>query len=248
MVIDAKRLSARVLVVICLASLAGLAAWVATRGKTSIYERTVSFVVVPDPKFGATQVASNVDQTIAGGIGSKRMLDQLLVAAGYNPASEKQYTLAAFVRPGADIIDARLRGPDSRVLSAMGKAYIRMSEQWAARFYDAYELAYPQTTATPGVVSPHPKRTIGLGIVLGGLLGLLVLYAESQVASRRSNSRRDLLQVSESELHDHESEADPTSSQRDEQPVQELGRRSAQAQRGSTGARKRRRRAGRQGH
>lgn len=205
MVIDAKRLSARVLVVVCLASLAGLAAWVATKGKTPIYEQTVSFVVVPQN--GISQVPSTVDATIAAGIGSKVSLNTTLRQLGYSPGSMRLYTLNAFVRPGSDFIDAKLRGPNTAILAALGREYVKTSRVWAANKYapnkkfKLYRLDFVEALPTPGKVSPHPKRTAALGFVLGGLLGLLVLYAESQVKSRRRQQQQpsSVLELSEAE-------------------------------------------------
>ena len=245
--IDAKRQSARVLVVISLASFAGLAAWVATVGKTALYERTVSFVVVPDRKFGNSPPPSNVDLTLAGGIGSKAMLSQTLRELGYNPSTAKNYSLQAFVRPGSDILDARLRGPDAHFLSSLASAYVRLSRRWATDHYEAYDLNFLETVPTLGQVSPHPKRTIGLGVVLGGLLGLLVLYAESQLASRRrSGLRRQLLEVPEEEPVEGEPDTGQEPQQHTEEPVRALGR-SRDRRGGSSSSRRRRRRAGGQG-
>ena len=50
------RLAARVLVVVLLATLGGLGAWFAYSGKTVLYERKVSLVVVPDRKLGPSEV------------------------------------------------------------------------------------------------------------------------------------------------------------------------------------------------
>jgi hypothetical protein len=241
--IDAKRLSARVLVVVCLASVAGLAAWVATKGKTPIYERTVSFVVVPAPKSGGTTPPSTVDASIAGGIGSKAMLAGTLLKLGY-PATAKGYSLQAFVRPGSDFIDSRLRGPDANVLSSLSRVYVRASQKWSAdRYGSVYDLDFVETVPTAGLVSPHPKRTMGLAFVIGTLVGLLVLYAESQLAARRRGEGRTLVELADDDFEGGEREGDATRSQGDEEFVRQLGRQNRPSSRG-TSSRRRRRRAG----
>lgn len=240
--IDAKRLSARVLVVVCLASFAGVTAWVATRGKTPIYERTVSFVVVPASKAGTTP-PSTVDASIAGGIGTKAMLGDMLRQLGY-PATAKGYALQAFVRPGSDFIDSRLRGPDASVLGSLSRVYVRTAQKWAAdRYGSVYDLDFVETIPTAGPVSPHPKRTIGLGIVLGTLVGLLVLYAESQLAARRRAEGRTLVELPDNDFEGGEREGDATRSQGDDELVRQLGRQDRPPSRG-TSSRRRRRRAG----
>lgn len=238
-----QRLLARVLVVIFLASFGGLGAWFAYSGKTPLYERKVSFVVVPDRKLGPSEVSSQVDTTIAGGVGSKFMLSQALRELGSIPASAKDYSLKAFVRPGSDIIDARLRGPDSRVLGSLASAYVRTSRGWASDHYAAYDLILLETTATPGPVYPHPKRMYGLGLVLGGLLGLLVIYLESQLTSGRYRLRRRVFGGPDSESVEDALAADPAPSHNEGEPVRELGRRRARPQDDSPGARRPRSRA-----
>lgn len=230
--IDAKRLSARVLLVVCLASLAGLAAWVATKGGTPIYERTVSSVVVPKSKSGVSQVPSSVDASIAGGVGSKAMLSETLRQLGYTPGSASKYSLRAFVRPGSDFIDAKLRGPDVSVLAALGREYVRTSRHWAAlRYGTIYNLNFVETVATPGRVAPHPKRTAGLGFVLGGLFGFLILYAESQARARRSGRpAASVLEISDGDSQRH-GDAD-SAEQDDDEQIRQLGRQPVRRRRG----------------
>jgi hypothetical protein len=243
-VIDVQRLLARVLVVIFLASFGGLGAWYAYSGKTPLYERKVSLVVVPDRKLGPSEVPIQVDTTIAGGIGSKAMLGQALRELRFTPASAKDYSLRAFVRPGSDIIDAQLRGPDPRVLAPLGRAYVRTSTRWSSDHYAAYDLEFLETTATPGPVYPHPKRMYGLGLVLGGLLGLLVVYLESHLTGRYRLRRRLFGGLApESESAGDEPAAGPTPPHSNGEPVRQLGGRRARPQDGSAGARRRRRRA-----
>lgn len=237
---DAQRLLARTLVVIILACLGGLGAWFAYSGKTPIYERKVSLVVVPDKKLGPSEVSSQVDTTIAGGVGSRAMLGQALRVVRISPVSAEDYTLRAFVRPGSDIIDAQLRGPDPRVLGPLAGAYVRASTRWSADHYAAYDLILLETTATPGPVYPHPKRMYGLGLVLGGLLGLLVVYLESQITSGRYRLRRAALDVSESESVEDEPSAGPTPAHSSGEQVRELGGRRARPQDSSASARRRR--------
>jgi hypothetical protein len=245
--IEVQRLSARILVVVCLATLAGLTAWLATLGKTPLYEREVTFVVLPTKQSGLSDVQGQVDSTIAAGIGSKFMLGRALGELGYSPESAKDYSLQAFVRPGQDVIDSRLRGPNVRFLTSLANAYIRTSQRWSSGHYAAYDLNYLESIAAPGPVSPHPKRAIGLGVVLGGLLGLLVLYVGSQLASRRDGLHRTLLEVPESERVEDEPETGSTL-QRNDEAVRELDRRDGRSRGDSAAARRRRRRAGDQGH
>jgi hypothetical protein len=240
--IDVQRLLARVLVVIFLASFGGLGAWFAYSGKTPLYERKVSLVVVPDRKLGPSEVPIQVDTTIAGGIGSEFMLNQALREVKLIPASVKQYSLKAFVRPGSDIIDAQLRGPDSRVLGSLASAYLRTSRRWASDHYAAYDLLFLETTATPGPVYPHAKRMYGLGLVLGGLLGLLVVYLETHLRGRY-RLRRGVLGGPESESVGDELAGGPTAAHSNGEQVRELGGRRARPQEGSTGPRERRSRA-----
>jgi hypothetical protein len=241
--IDVQRLLARVLVVIFLASFGGLGAWFAYSGKTPLYERKVSLVVVPDRKLGPSEVPSQVDTTIAGGIGSKAMLDRALRELRRTPASAKEYSLRAFVRPGSDIIDAQLRGPDPRFLGAVATAYVRSARQWSSNHYAAYDLNFLETTATPGPVYPHPKRMYGLGLVLGGLLGLLVVYLESQLTSGRYRLRRRVFGGPDSESVEDVLAAGPAPPHNEGESVRELGGRRARPQDGSPGARRRRSRA-----
>ena len=238
-----QRLIARVLVVILLASLGGLGAWFAYSGKTPLYERKVSLVVVPDRKLGPSEVPMQVDTTIAGGIGSKAMLDRALRELRPTPASAKEYSLEAFVRPGSDIIDAQLRGPDPRVLGALATAYVRSARRWSTNHYAAYDLNFLETTASAGPVYPHTTRMYGLGLVLGGLIGLLVVYLESQLTSGRSRLRRRMLGVSEGEPVEDELSVASAPPDGGGEPVRELGGLRVQPHDGSAGTPRRRSRA-----
>ena len=157
---------------------------------------------------------------MAGGIGSKAMLTEALREVGVPPRTAKDYSLRALVRPGSDIIDAQLRGPDPSILRSLAPAYARASTRWSADHYAAYDLNFLETIATPGPVYPRAKRMYGLGFVLGGLLGLLVVYLESQLTSGRYRLRRRLLGVAESEVSQDEPSPGPT--HRDGEPVREL--------------------------
>jgi hypothetical protein len=185
-----------------------------------------------------------VDASIAGGIGSKAMLGETLRKLGY-PATAKGYSLQAFVRPGSDFIDSRLRGPDANALTSLGRVYVRASQRWAAdRYGSVYDLDYVETVPTAGPVSPHPKRTIGLGFVIGTLVGLLVLYAESQLAARRRAEGRTLVELSDNDFEGGDRESDATHSQGDDDElVRQLSRQDRPPSRG-TSSRRRRRRAG----
>jgi hypothetical protein len=238
-----QRLLARVLVVILLASLGGLGAWFAYSGKTPLYERKVSLVVVPDRKLGPSEVPVQVDTTIAGSIGSKAMLERALRGPRRTPASAKEYSLRAFVRPGSDIIDAQLRGPDPRFLGAVATAYVRLARQWSSDHYAAYDLNFLETTATPGPVYPRTKRMYGLGLVLGALLGLLVVYLESQLTSGGNRLRRLVRGVPESESDEDERSVASAPAHSSGEPVRELDGLRIRSQDGPADARSRRNRA-----
>jgi hypothetical protein len=87
---------------------------------------------------------------------------------------------------------------------------------------------------------------MGLAFVIGTLVGLLVLYAESQLAARRRVDSRTLVELSDNDLEGGEREGDATRSQSDEELVRRLGRQDRPPSRG-TSSRRRRRRAGGQG-
>ncbi len=178
----------RALLLVGLAVLAGAAAFYASSRATPVYERTVSLIVVPDVHNGPTDVSSEIVTTIAGGLGSRRFLVQSAEAA-LGHQTGPSYSLQAFVRPGSDIIDARLRGPSLSILSALANEYIKDSRTWTANHYAAYDLTFLESIAVPGPVSPHPHRMAAVGFVLGGLFGVVVLLIEVLI-ERRMRSRR----------------------------------------------------------
>lgn len=185
--------------IVLLAVAAAMAAWLTTRGQESVYERTLSFVVRPGPGTSSqvydgyrSQAGENgrLVTTMAGVFGSERFLRLAVDEAGVtDPAS---YTVSSSVRPGSDIIDVGLRGPDPELLVTLASEYRQVADGWISESYGgAFELDFVDEEAPAGAVAPQTTRSVVLAFLLGGLLALGVVFAEARVREGREpeNSR-----------------------------------------------------------
>jgi hypothetical protein len=191
----------RLWVVALLALVAGLTAWLTTRGQEKLYDRTLSFVVrpgqaltdsqVPDATRGLAQENGRIANTIGGVLGSDRFLRVASEEAELEGV-DGSYSIGATIRPGRDIIDVALRGPDREVLGPLARAYSRVSEEWVGEVYrGAYELEFLNEEPSNGPVAPQTGQSVSLAILLGALLGFGIVFLEARVRQMRGSPVAD---------------------------------------------------------
>jgi hypothetical protein len=197
----------RVLAVVGLAAVAGIAAFISVSNDPKTYERDSSFAVRPDatvPPAAINDVLgtlaqpdSAITETIVNMFGSPRLRSFAARSAGV-PASSvggngAEYAWSATRRTGSTIIDMRLTGPDDDKLLAMQTAAGPEAAHLVEQSYPPYRLETLSAPSPPVQVGPKITRTVGLALLLGGLLGITLVLAErrlrSTLAQREGPSR-----------------------------------------------------------
>jgi hypothetical protein len=197
----------RVLAVVGLAAVAGIAAFISVSNDPKTYERESSFAVRPSPTVPPAAVNdvlgtlaqpdSAITETIVNMFGSPRLRSFAAQSAGV-PASSvggngAEYGWSATRRTGSTIIDMRLTGPNDDNLRAMQTAAGPEAARLVEQSYPPYRLETLSAPSPPVQVGPKITRTVGLALLLGALLGITLVLAErrlrSTVAQREVPSR-----------------------------------------------------------
>ena len=197
----------RVLAVLALAAVAGIAAFISASGDPNTYQRESSFAVRPSPTVPPAaindvlgtlaQPDSAVTETIVNMLGSPRLRNFAARSAGVPPGSVggsgAEYGWSATRRTGSTIIDMRLTGPDDNKLRAMQAAAGPEAARLVEESYPPYRLETLSAPSPPVQVGPKVTRTVGLAILLGALLGITLVLAERRLrlslAQREGRSR-----------------------------------------------------------
>jgi hypothetical protein len=197
----------RVLAVVGLAAVAGIAAFISVSNDPKTFERESSFAVRPSPTVPPAAVNdvlgtlaqpdSAITETIVNMFGSPRLRSFAAQSAGV-PASSvggsgAEYGWSATRRTGSTIIDMRLTGPDDEKLRAMEAAAGPEAARLVEASYTPYRLETLSAPSPPVQVGPKIGRTVGLALLLGALLGITLVLAErrlrSTLAQREGPSR-----------------------------------------------------------
>ncbi|HEY6637810.1 MAG TPA: hypothetical protein VIZ61_09030 [Solirubrobacterales bacterium] len=197
----------RVLAVVGLAAVAGIAAFISVSNDPKTYEREASFAVRPSPAVPPAAVNdvlgtlaqpdSAITETIVNIFGSPRLRTFAARSAGIPPGSVggsgAEYAWSATRRTGSTIIDMRLTGPDDDKLRAMQTAAGPEAARLVEQSYSPYRLETLSAPSPPTQVGPKITRTVGLALLLGALLGIILVLVErrlrSSVAEREWPSR-----------------------------------------------------------
>jgi len=182
----------RVGLVLLAGVLAGAAAWLVVRDQPPEYERTLTFVLrpsanltdaqIPDAVRGLSQQDAQLVNTIGGAIGTQRFLERALLQAGVERG--ERFSARSTVRPGSDIVEIHLLGPDPEPLVTVGDRYSALARFWVGDVYRAYTLDFLEVDASEGPVAPRVGQMIGLATMLGLLLGAGVVFAEWKARGR----------------------------------------------------------------
>jgi hypothetical protein len=197
----------RVVAIVGLAAVAGLAAFISASNDPKTFERESSFAVRPsstvppaainDVLGTLAQPDSAITETIVNIFGSPRLRSFAARSAGV-PASSvsgngAEYGWTATRRTGSTIIDMRLTGPDDDNLRAMQTAAGPEAAHLVEQSYPPYRLETLSAPSPPVQVGPKTTRTVGLALLLGALLGITLVLAErrlrSTLAQREGPSR-----------------------------------------------------------
>lgn len=187
----------RVLAVVSLAAVAGLAAFASVSNDPKTFERESSFAVRPSPTVPPAaindvlgtlaQPDSAITETIVNIFGSPRLRGFAARSAGV-PASSvggsgAEYGWSATRRTGSTIIDMRLTGPDDDNLRAMQTAAGPEAARLVEQSYPPYRLETLSAPSPAVQVGPKVTRTVGLALLLGALLGITLVLAERRLRS-----------------------------------------------------------------
>jgi hypothetical protein len=187
----------RVLAVVGLAAVAGIAAFISVSNDPKTYEREASFAVRPSPTVPPAAVNdvlgtlaqpdSAITETIVNIFGSPRLRTFAARSAGVPPGSVggsgAEYAWSATRRTGSTIIDMRLTGPDDGKLRAMQTAAGPEAARLVEQSYSPYRLETLSAPSPPTQVGPKITRTVGLALLLGALLGIILVLVERRLRS-----------------------------------------------------------------
>jgi hypothetical protein len=86
-------------------------------------------------------------------------------------------------RPGSTIVDLRISGPDPSTLAALQAAATSEAPSLVEANYSVYRLESLNAPTSADRVGPKTAQTVFLAIMLGGLLGIALLFAERKLRS-----------------------------------------------------------------
>jgi hypothetical protein len=187
----------RLLAVVGLAAVAAAAAFISVGNDPKTYQRESSFAVRPssdvppasvnDVLGTLAQPDSAITETIVNMLGSPRLRNFAARSAGI-PASSvggsgAEYEWSATRRTGSTIIDVRLTGPNDDKLLAMQTAAAPEAARLVEESYSPYRLETLSAPSPPVQVGPKTARTVGLALLLGGLLGVTLVLVERRLRS-----------------------------------------------------------------
>jgi hypothetical protein len=185
----------RAMAVLALAALAGIAAFISVSGDPKTYQRESSFAVRPSPTVPPAAVNdvigtlaqpdSAITETIVNMLGSQRLSSFAAQSAGVPAssvgASGTPYVWSATRRTGSTIIDVRVTGPKDDKLLAMQTAAGPEAARLVEESYTPYRLESLSAPTSPVQVGPKITQTVGLAILLGGLLGITLVLLERRL-------------------------------------------------------------------
>jgi hypothetical protein len=187
----------RFLAVVALAALAGLAALIVVSSESTTYERESSFAIrpsdtvapaaVPDVVGTLSDPDNAVTESIVDILGSERLQDSAARAAGVSPdsvaASGADYSWLTTRRPGSTIVDLKITGPDRTKVNQMQTAAAANAASLVEANYSVYRLESLNAPGSADQVGSKAGQTVGLAVLLGALLGIGLLFAESKLRS-----------------------------------------------------------------
>jgi uncharacterized protein involved in exopolysaccharide biosynthesis len=196
----------RALAVVCLAALAGLAAFVVMSGEPKTYQRESSFAIRPSERVPSaalsdvvgtlSQPDSAVTETVVDMLGSARLRSTAATAAGLPPASVAEsggkYGWKATRRPGSTVVDVTLTGPSDAKLLDMQTGLSAEAARLVEGNFALYRLeSLSAPTSSPDQVGPKTKQTVALALILGGLLGVALVLFERKLRSSLGTATLD---------------------------------------------------------
>ena len=160
------------------------------------YEHTATFVLrpsadlpdqqIPDAVRGIAQQDAQLVRTISRVIETDRFVDQAFLVG-----AARESRMGLLRADGVDRAGQRRdRGGPARSRRGSprrraGEAFTDEASDWVSAVYRAYTLELLEIEATEGSVSASPAQSIVLATLLGFLLGLGVVFAESKARERR---------------------------------------------------------------
>ena len=190
-----------------LAVLAGLGAGIAIAANHDEHRQTVNFVLHPAASYPRRDVPSAVDvlradgplvQTVLGVLDSDEMVRRAAREVDIDDSAD--YQLASTLRPGSNIIDATITGPDAQAVSQLGRGLVVAAAAYVTAAYPGFEIDRLGIAAGDGG-GADPIEVILVAMLLGAALGVVLVVVESRFQTRAAvvRSLLDPVDVAEPE-------------------------------------------------
>ena len=173
-----------------LAVLAGLGAGIAIAANHDEHRQTVNFVLHPAASYPRRDVPSAVDvlradgplvQTVLGVLDSDEMVRRAAREVDIDDSAD--YQLASTLRPGSNIIDATITGPDAQAVSQLGRGLVVAAAAYVTAAYPGFEIDRLGIAAGDGG-GADPIEVILVAMLLGAALGVVLVVVESRFQTR----------------------------------------------------------------
>jgi hypothetical protein len=183
----AHHLLRRLWLIVLLAALAGVTAWMTLQGQEDVYQARLEYVLRPAASLDPAEVpdavrnlSSNSGQfktTLASVLSSDRFL-HLASQRALGSNAPSGYSIVPSNDGESDILVLSVEGPDRDTVEALSGALTGVAGDWVRDVYRLYQLDL-LTSDIPGDPLPQDSsRVIILAVALGALLGLGVAYTE----------------------------------------------------------------------
>jgi hypothetical protein len=185
------RLRQRWWVVAAAVALALLGASLTLDSSSDRHERTVHLVLRPDSSVSSSNLPGALEvlksdgslvQTVLGALSGDEMVRRAAAAAHVRLAPG--YAITSSARPGSALIDSTVAGPDAAVVDRLAAGFARVAADYVATSYSAYALE--PLGMDPGGQDTRlsPTQVVVLAVLLGGALGVGVVFLELRLDSR----------------------------------------------------------------
>ena len=175
----------RLLVVGCVVG--GVLAWALVRDDARHYEVDASLLLRPGPALdnsayddalsAISREQTGLEPTLLRIFNGERF--ERAAVAALEPGARDEYELRTTIRPGTDIIEIAITGPDRAVLERISRTATLLAAEWAQDTYrGAFVLDALDRTSPVEPVAPRVGHAVQVGVLLGaGAAALLALVA-----------------------------------------------------------------------
>lgn len=178
-------------------------AWIAVRDDTRLYEHRTTFVLRPNPALDPSTYGNaqstierediGIELTLTSLLASRPFLREVLTHTGVQRDAEL-YSTRVILRPGTNIVDFRLRGPDETTLAMTEAALLVATRRLATdTFRGVYIFDHVATSAASEPVEPQIRRRVQLVAVLALIVAGSAAYLGMRIRTRLARRSRGLV-------------------------------------------------------